>query len=163
MNRRSVLSLLVGVLALSVCSCHRLTSLRRGDRDVSVAVIQRAAAVEDPRLLEPLLALLERREGGDLDRTLYYQAMAAALVVGDRQDLLAVPVLIRLLSDPAPALRRNVVEALALLGGPEVDAALRRCARTDPDAWVREHAAGFLEEAGGTAASTTTRGGVEEE
>ncbi|MEE8142157.1 MAG: HEAT repeat domain-containing protein [Planctomycetota bacterium] len=133
------------LLGLVVSGCGQLGPLRRGDPEVSVATIQRAAECNDPLLLQPLLEILERRAEGDDDETLYYQALASALVVGDRGDRPAVPVLLRLVEDPKPALRLNVVEALALIGGPDAESALREVATADLNARVRALAAALLE------------------
>ena len=134
------LSPILLLLLSTACSGGGLGALRRGDRHVAVPVIQRAAESDDPRLVPPLIGFLERRVSGEEGPDLYFQVLAAIRAVGDREDRPAVPVLLRLLDDPDPYLRLQVVESLALIGGAEAEAAVRRVADEDSDRRVRMRA-----------------------
>jgi HEAT repeat protein len=138
-----------------------LKGLDEGDAEIRGEVLGRLDAVPIRRaeIVSALLRYLERSDQSAEDRAAALAALAAqAAHVGSDAGLLervkpAIPLLVRALDDPEPAVRGAAIQALGQIDG-EAKAAeegLRRLARNDPEPKNRKGAEDALKAIDGTA------------
>ena len=110
--------------------------LRDPDWWIRICAAEMLGRVKDPRAIDPLIATL-----GDAD-----MKWAAVEALGRIADPRALPALGRMLADPAPDVRIEVMLALKNFKHPQVQSALTTVATNDPDRTVRTHAIEILDE-----------------
>jgi twitching motility protein PilT len=110
--------------------------LRDTDWWIRIAAADTLARLRDPRSIEPLVAALA-------DADLKWSAVEALGRIGDPR---ALPALGKLLGDPQPDVRIEVMQALKHFNHPNVVPALTKVATTDPNRAVRTRALDVLDE-----------------
>ncbi|HEV7921939.1 MAG TPA: PilT/PilU family type 4a pilus ATPase [Thermoanaerobaculia bacterium] len=110
--------------------------LKDPDWWIRIAAADTLARLKDPRAVEPLIAALA-------DPDLKWSAVEALGRIGDAR---ALPALGRMLGDPQPDVRIEVMQALRHFQHPNVIPALTKVATSDPNRAVRTRAVDILEE-----------------
>jgi pilus retraction protein PilT len=110
--------------------------LKDSDWWIRISAADALGRLKDPRSVDPLIAIL-----GDAD--VKWAAVEALGRIGDPR---ALPGLGRMLADPAPDVRIEVMLALKNFKHPQVSNALTGMAQNDPDRGVRTHALEILDE-----------------
>ncbi|MDP9361289.1 MAG: Flp pilus assembly complex ATPase component TadA, partial [Acidobacteriota bacterium] len=110
--------------------------LRDPDWWIRISAADTLGRLKDPRAVDPLVAALA-------DADVKWAAVEALGRIGDQR---ALPALGRMLADPAPDVRIEVMLALKNFQHPQVRNALTGVAQNDPDRGVRTHAVEILDE-----------------
>jgi twitching motility protein PilT len=110
--------------------------LRDEDWWIRISAADMLGRLKDPRAVEPLVAAL-----GDAE--MKWAVVEALGRIGDQR---ALPALGRMLADPSPDVRIEVMLALKNFKHPQVLNAITSVAQKDPDRGVRTHAIEILDE-----------------
>ena len=110
--------------------------LKDSDWWIRISAADTLGGLKDPRAVEPLVAAL-----GDAD--VKWSAVEALGRIGDQR---ALPALGKVLADPAPDVRIEVLQALRSFKHPQVKNALMQVAQKDADRNVRARAIDHLDE-----------------
>lgn len=110
--------------------------LRDEDWWIRISAADMLGRLKDPRAVEPLVAAL-----GDAE--MKWAAVEALGRIGDQR---ALPALGRMLADPSPDVRIEVMLALKHFKHPQVQNAITSVAQSDPERAVRTHAIEILDE-----------------
>ena len=110
--------------------------LKDSDWWIRISAADTLGRLKDPRAVEPLVASLA-------DADVKWAAVEALGRIGDPRSL---PALGKLLADPAPDVRIEVLQALRNFRHPQVKNALMQVAQKDADRNVRTRAIDFLDE-----------------
>jgi twitching motility protein PilT len=130
---------------------HAIPLLQDSDWWIRVAAADTLGRLKDPRAVEPLVAALN-------DPDVKWSVVEALGRIGDPRALNALG---RMLADPQPDVRIEVMQALKNFNHPQVPKALMQIATSDENRNVRTHALDILDElARGDAAKAEIVGGV---
>ena len=127
--------------------------LKDPDWWIRIAAADTLGRLHDPRAVEPLIAALD-------DADVRWTAVEALGRIGDPRALNALG---KMLADPAPNVRIEVLDALKGFAHPQVPQVVTKVATSDADRNVRAHALAILDELSRDEAAKAQAAGVREQ